>query len=170
MGSKSSKLNKYVRPCTRCKKKAVNKWSASGPVCKDCWLKLGCPQKPAPPPIPEPILDAGVPLQLASIRAAGVWSHKELPQHPVVQTWVAVRRKNPKEFMSTWERMEKEFAEVARKPVSAEAVVAVDSDDELDAIEDAASDRLEAELEAWLEKTRLAALETARKIERGEKA
>src|SRR5678809_1013956 len=155
----AKKRSKYVKPCTRCKKGAVNKWGPDGPVCKPCWEELGCPTKPRPA---EPELDAGVPEELAAIRAANRWSWEELPKHPLVETWVTIRRKHPKEFKSTLERLEKEYAESSKPVVSSSAAVVEER------VEDAVSERVIAECEAWLEKRRVEAEEKARAIERGE--
>lgn len=153
--------------CAECKRpNSSSKWGPNGGVCYPCWKALGKPVRPASGKVgpSEPVLDEGVPLQLAAVRAAGHWAHEELPQHPVVQTWVAFRRKSPREFLSTWERLEKEHAEVS-KPVPRADVPGSDEE----RVECGVTSRIVAEMEAWLEKKRVAALQGASGILRGER-
>ena len=147
--------------CAECKKpNSSSKWGPNGGVCYPCWKAMGKPVRPesGKPAPSEPVLDEGVPLQLAAVRAAGHWEHEVAPRHPVVQTWVEFRRKNPKEFLSTWERLEREFAESGKGLPTAGGAG--------ERVECAVTPRIVDEMERWLEKKRVDAETRAASIVR----
>lgn len=66
----------------------------------------GRPKKPLPP---EPVLEEGIPAQLAAMRAAAHWQYDTLPQLAVVRFLVNLKKKNPLGFNSQWQAQERAF-------------------------------------------------------------
>jgi hypothetical protein len=113
----------------------------------------------------EPVLEEGYPVKFAAIRAALGWDHEQLPKHLEVRIYVEMRRRSIKEFMAEFRRLEGEW-EQSQKPAS----VSDGSPDPSERVEDPVGERVVEDIEAWLEKHRLAALARAEAIERGERA
>lgn len=71
------------------------------------------PKSPGRPPKfvpPEPVLEAGVPDQLAAMRAAAHWSFDTFPKLEIVRFYVALKKKNPLGFSREWQTQEKAFS------------------------------------------------------------
>lgn len=79
--------------------------------------KKGRGRPPNNPP-PEPVLEDGVPTQLAAMRAAAHWQYDTLPQMPVVRFLVKLKKKNPLGFNSQWQAQERVFLKLGGLPVS----------------------------------------------------
>jgi hypothetical protein len=132
-------------------------------------FQKGNPGGPGRPPIPDPVLEAGVPTDLAAVRAAAHWEHSRLPKHPLVRVAVRAKLKNPERFMAQWTKLEESCRArpgwgaggpgggTYAKGTTERGVVA-------------GGERVVEDIEAWLEKHRLAAVARAEAIERGERA
>jgi hypothetical protein len=132
-------------------------------------FQKGNPGGPGRPPIPDPVLEAGVPTDLAAVRAAAHWEHSKLPKHPLVRVAVRAKLKNPERFMAQWTKLEESFR--ARTGGGASGPGSgTPAQGSSERVEDAVGERVVEDIEAWLEKHRLAAVARAEAIERGERA
>lgn len=75
---------------------------------------------------------------------------------------------DPKSYLALLERLERDFR--AQNQEEIPSPVAEEMPDSSERIEDPTSERLIGEIDAWLERKRLAVLAKAEAIERGEKA
>lgn len=140
-----------------------NRWGPDNPPPKS----PGRPPKAKKPP--EPVLEEGLPANLAACRAAVAWNHEELPQDNLVRVYVDLKNRSPASFIDKLMKLENKFEEETRakhaKLADPDAEEAPAASHEADLLPpDPVTDKVIGYIDAWLDRHRRKAVEEAAQI------